>query len=466
MTKLDIFLRLISLLILIYFFAVSLTYVFLFILSFFGLLHHQIKNRFSTPNEILKAKITPPVSIIAPAYNEEKGIVSNVYSLLALKYGLFEVIVVNDGSADNTLETLKREFTLRKTAREYHPQIPTKEVRAIYKSQTISNLIVVDKSNGGKADSLNAGINVSLYPLFCCIDADSALERTSLLQIVHPFMEAYSRVTATGGLVRVANGCAFEEGRCVRVRTPEKWLPAFQIVEYFRAFLSGRMGLSMLGCLLVISGAFGLFKKEPVIQAGGYRTDIVGEDMELVVRLHRQFRRKESRAAIVFVPDPVCWTEAPESWKILSRQRNRWQRGLAESLFAHISMLLNPFYGTTGMISMPFFFFIEFLSPAVEFVGYFIFAAAYVRGAVDIYAVAAFFLFAIGFGVVLSLLSLLLEEITFHRYPNLRDLAKLILAAILENFGYRQYLTLVRGKGMIDWLSGKKMWGEMERKGI
>ncbi|MFH1620228.1 MAG: glycosyltransferase family 2 protein [bacterium] len=462
----DIFLRTTSLLILAYFFIVSLVYVLLFLLSFIGLVRHHLRSRFATPNEILKAKITPPVSILAPAFNEEKNIVASVRSLLNLNYGQYEVIVINDGSKDSTLETLSREFSLRKTARDYHPQLPSKEIRTIYRSRKDPKLIVVDKDNGGKADSLNAGINVSSYPLFCCIDADSVLEPDSLLLIVHPFMEAYSQVVASGGLIRVANGCRLENGKVAQINTPASWLANFQIVEYFRAFLSGRMGLSMLNCLLVISGAFGLFKKEPVIEAGGYRTDIVGEDMELVIRLHHNMRKLGKTAKICFVPDPVCWTEVPENLKMLSRQRNRWQRGLAESLTLHAGMLFNPRYGTVGLIAMPYFFFMEFLSPVIELVGYIIFAVAFTRGAVDIYAVLAFLFFAIFFGIILSLLALLLEEITFRRYPRIKDLSKLILSTILENFGYRQYIALVRGKGIIDWLRGNKKWGEMERKGI
>ena len=462
----DIFLRLLSIVILAYFFMVSLVYVLLFILSFVGLVRHHLRAKFATPNEILKARITPPVSILAPAFNEEKSIIASVKSLLSLNYGQYEVIVINDGSRDGTLEELKKEFQLRRTARDYNPQIPSRPVRAIYRSQKTQKLMVVDKENGGKADSLNAGINVSSYPLFCCIDADSVLEKDSLLLIVHPFMEAYSEVAASGGLIRVANGCSFANEKPAEVIAPGNWLASFQIVEYFRAFLSGRMGLSMLNCLLVISGAFGLFKKEPVINAGGYRTDIVGEDMELVIRIHHTMRREGKKPKICFIPDPVCWTEVPENLRTLSRQRNRWQRGLAESLFMHFGMMFNPRYGTVGMIGMPYFLLLEFLSPVVEFMGYGIFFLAFMQKAVDMYAIAAFLLFAVFFGIILSLLALLLEEITFRRYHRLQDLLKLIASAVLENFGYRQYLTAVRGKGIVDWLRGDKMWGKMERKGI
>lgn len=455
-----------SLVILAYFFVVSTFYIFIFLLSFKGLISHQIRSQFVTTKEILKAKITPPVSVMAPGYNEEKNIVASVNSLMGLDYGQFEVIVINDGSKDRTMDVLKKEFKLVKTFRKYNPQLPSKKVNAIYRSDKVDNLIVIDKENGGKADSLNAGINVSSYPLFCCIDADSVLEKNSLLRVVHPFMESYSKVVATGGLIRVANGCKYKGREIPEARISDKWLVNFQVVEYFRAFLSGRVGLSMLECNMVISGAFGLFKKKPVIDVGGYKTDIVGEDMELVVRLHHELRRNKKPCGIYFLPDTVCWTEVPENIKTLSRQRNRWQRGLAESLFMHLGMLFNPRYKTVGLIAMPYFFFIEFISPVIELFGYVIFIVGFFMKAISVVSFAAFFLLAVVFGLILSLLALLMEEVTYHRYKHVRDLLKLMAAAALENFGYRQYMAFVRAKGVYDWLRGHKSWGAMERTGI
>ncbi|MBI4249293.1 MAG: glycosyltransferase [Elusimicrobia bacterium] len=464
--KLALCLQFLSLAILAYFLLVSLYYVFLFLLSFISLLKHQLHSQFATANEIMKAKITPPVSILAPAFNEEKSVAASAHSLLNLTYGLFEVIVINDGSKDRTLEILIEEFKLQKTRRNYNPQIPTRPVRGIYRSPTFKNLLVVDKENGGKADSLNAGINISAYPLICSIDSDSLLERQALLRVVHPFMEAYTQMVATGGLIRVANGCGFNAGQALSVRTSGKWLVNFQILEYFRAFLTGRMGLSMFNCLLVVSGAFGLFKKEPVIEVGGYRKDVVGEDMELVVRLHHRLRKSKRPCGVAFIPDPVCWTEVPESLKILSRQRNRWQRGLAESLSLHWQMLGNPRYGSVGLIAMPYFVGIELLSPLVELFGYATFIFGIFQGAIEWKAFFAFLLLAVGFGLILSLLALLLEELAFRRYPGVRDLLRLMLAAVLENLGYRQFMAIVRAQGLWDWMRGRKAWGVMERRGI
>jgi len=464
--NLDFFLKLISFGVIAYFLLVNLFYILMFILSFVGLVKHKLRQRFATPNEIKKAKITPPISILAPAFGEELTIVASINSLLALRYGLYEVIVINDGSPDKTLEIMKDVFKLRKLARKYIAQIPTKPVKAIYRSEVNKRLIVIDKENGGKADSLNAGINVSNFPLFCCIDADSVLEPDSLLQIVYPFMENYSEVIAVGGLVRVANGCDIKEGEVNAVRTSDKWIVNFQIVEYLRAFLTGRVGLSMINALLIISGAFGLFKKETVVEVGGYRTDIVGEDMELVVRMHKIMRQKGKPCLVQFIPDPVCWTEVPETYKILGLQRNRWQRGLSESLTLNLNMLGNPRYGFVGTIAMPYFFFVEWLSPVIEIGGYLVFSFAIYRGAVEPFAFGMFFLLSAVFGMILSMLSLSLEEIAFRRYPRVKDLLKLALAGIFENFGYRQYMAVVRTKGLIDWARGQKSWGKMERTGI
>ena len=445
---------------------ISMYTLLIFCLSFVGLLQHRLKEKFATPLEIRKAKITPPVSILVPAHNEEKSIAASIKSLLNLEYGEFEVVVINDGSKDKTLDVMKEEFQLREIRQDSNHQIPTQKVNAVYRSRTCKNLIVIDKQNGGKADSLNTGINICSYPLFCCIDADSILEKHSLLRIAYPYMEAYSTVVATGGLVRALNGCTVKDGQVQTVKLSKKLIVNFQVLEYFRSFLSGRMGFSALNCLLIISGAFGLFKKQVVIEAGGYRHDTVGEDMELVVRLHHMLRKQKKNYSIQFIPDPVCWTEAPEDIGTLGRQRNRWQRGLGDSLLFHIEMLGNPRYGTVGMVSMPYFFFIEFISPIVEYVGYAFFILGIAFGTVDVRAGLLFFFLTVILGVLMSLISLLMEEITFDRYNRIRDLLRLIAAAVIENFGYRQYITFVRTKGLYDYIRGNKSWGVMKRAGI
>jgi len=452
--------------ILIYFFVVNGLYLLLFLFSCAVIIQYRLILRFRGPSEILKARVTPPISILVPAYNEEKVIVSSVRALLELNYPQYEVIVINDGSEDNTLDVLEKAFSLRRTAHVYHREIPTAAVKVVYRSKVYPNLWVLDKENGGKADALNAGTNFSQYPLFCAIDADSVLEKDALIRVIRPYMDRFQEVVAVGGIVRVANGCRITHGIVEEVGLAKKWLPNFQVVEYLRAFLSGRVAWGAWNALLVISGAFGVFKKQPVMDIGGYSTETVGEDMELVVRLHRRLRKQKRSYRIHFIPDPVCWTEVPHQWRMLARQRNRWQRGLGQALYRNLPMFANPKYGSIGMVAMPYFFLVELLSPAVELFGYTLFGIAIYLGVVYWEAVATFLILAVWMGIFLSLLSVLLEEFTLHRYPRVRNLLKLLFCAVLENFGYRQMTAFFRLRGLYDFARKENAWGFIERKGL
>jgi len=456
----------INVLILIYFAAINGIYLILIILSYFSIVRYHRLIRLQQWRRVIQSPTTIPVTIIAPAYNEEVTIVESVKSLLALQYPLFEAVVVNDGSKDETLETLKSAFDLRQVPAQLEEKVECQKVLGVYRSTTNPNLVVVDKMNGGKADALNAGLNISRYPLFCAIDADSLLEGDALLRVTRPFLEKPHTTVAAGGIIRVANGCHIEGGRVLRVGLAKNWLAVLQTVEYLRAFLFGRMGWDAIRSLLIISGAFGVFKKSVVIEAGGYSHDSIGEDMELVVRIHRLLREQGRRYEMHFIPDPVCWTEVPESLKILARQRNRWHRGLVDSLRRHRKMFLNPRYGTIGMIAFPYFVFFEMLGPVVELSGYIIVPLSYAFGILNLQFFFLFLSLAILLGVVLSTGSVVLEEISFRRYPHARDILKLVAVGILENFGYRQIHTWWRFTGMVDYFRKKTAWGKMERKGF
>lgn len=454
-----------DIIILIFFLILNGTYILMNLISFFSIRRYVSEMKAIDLHRIFRSTFYLPVTVISPAHNEEPTIVASTKSLLQLKYPEFEIIVVNDGSSDNTLAELQRAFKLRAILRTFIGKIPHQPIRAIYKSDDYPELVVIDKENGGKADSLNAGINVSRYPVFCTLDADSILERDCLLKIMRPFIEDPT-VAAVGGIVRIANNCVIKEGEVLEVRIPKSSLARFQVNEYLRAFLFGRVGWSVLNALLVISGAFGAYKKAPVVEAGGYRTDTIGEDMELVVHLHQFMREQKRPYHIVFIPDPVCWTEAPEDLKTLDKQRSRWQQGLKESLFLHIKMLLNPRFGLVGMAAMPFFFFMELWGPLVEFSGYFIFVLSIYFRLVDYIFAFYFFLVAFVLGVVLSVGSLVLEELSFRRYPRVTDLIILFFYAFLENFGYRQLHAWWRLKGLKNAFFGGGLWGEMKRKGL
>jgi cellulose synthase/poly-beta-1,6-N-acetylglucosamine synthase-like glycosyltransferase len=386
--------------------------------------------------------------------------------MLALRYPHHEVIVINDGSKDDTLQILIDEFKLYRSGRMPSGSLPTKPVHGIYESRDPIRLVVVDKENGGKADSLNAGINVARTPLVCAVDSDSLMEDEALLYVIKPFLEDETTI-ATGGIIRVANGCRVEGGRVIEVRTPRSWLALFQAVEYLRAFLGGRVAFSFLNSLLIISGAFGVFRREAVLEAGGFLNTTVGEDMELIVRMHKLWRSRRRPYRIVFVPEPVCWTEVPESRKVLKGQRKRWQRGTVESISLHKSMLLNPRYGVVGLFSFPYFLLFEMLGPSIELLGYVLTALGLLFGLIRVDVAILFLAVSILFGILLSMSSVVLEELTQRRYPRPLDLARLFFASILENLGFRQMLTIWRTRALFDALRGRQLgWGTMERRGF
>ena len=453
--------------VILFFVGVNITYTTLLLLSVREILYHMRHNRFTDYRAMVQSELTPPVSILAPAFNEEATILQSVKSLLKLSYGKYEVIVINDGSKDGTLALLLDTFVMRRCHQVYHPLIDAKPVRGMYKSKLpeYKNLVVVDKENGGKADALNVGVNVARHEFVCCIDADSLLEDDALQKVMKTFLED-NDVVAVGGIVRIANGCEVVNGRVVRVALSHRLLPIFQVVEYFRAFLCGRMSWQGINGLLIISGAFGLFKRSALLEVGGYRHDTVGEDMELVVRIHRTKREKRERYRIVFVPDPVCWTEAPETLKVLSRQRNRWHRGLLDTMLLHRKLLFNPKYGVVGMGAMPYFVFVELLGPIIELFGYVAMVVLFLMGSLHIQIAILFFIVALFYGIMYSVGAVLLEELSFRRYPNPRDLAVLLSFGVLENFGYRQITAWWRVKAFWDYFRGKKQWGTMQRKGF
>lgn len=408
--------------------------------------------------------LEPPISLLVPAYNEEATITASVLSMLQLSYPQLEIIVINDGSKDKTLEVLQREFALQPFPEALRVQLPTRPVRQIYRSTLYPNIKVIDKENGGKADSLNAGINASHFPLICGVDADSILQRDSLQRVVRPFLHDPTMI-ATGGTVRIANGCEVRDGFLTRVGLPRNPWALFQVVEYLRAFLFGRLGWSVINGMLIISGAFGVFRKDAVIEAGGYKPKTIGEDMELVVRMHRLFRAQKRPYRIEFVPDPVCWTEAPEDRATLRNQRIRWQRGLSESLSSNWGLMFSRNGGTPGWLAFPFMLLFEWLGPIVELLGYVFMICAFIFGWISWQAFAAFLFVAIGLGILLSATSLLLEEMAFHIYPKGRHLAVLALVVVLENFGYRQLNSFWRLIGLYRWAVNKESsWGVMQRK--
>jgi cellulose synthase/poly-beta-1,6-N-acetylglucosamine synthase-like glycosyltransferase len=448
-----------------YFVVLDLVFVTLVVIGWRAVNEYVARRPFRDYRYVGKSQLSMPVSILVPAYNEGPVIVSSVRSLLSSQFGELEVLVINDGSSDDTLPALIDAFDLVPVDRVPRANLPCEPITAVYLSASDPRIVVLDKVNGGKADALNAGIRYARYPLFCAIDADTMLDPGALARLVWEF-QASPATVAVGGIVRVVNGSQVDgDGRLLQVKTPRKMLINLQIVEYLRAFLGGRIGWSRLGMLLIISGAFGLFRRDVVVEAGGYDTTTVGEDAELVLRLHRHQRDRNRDCRITFFPDPICWTEAPASFKTFISQRDRWQRGLIEMMVRHRGMIGRRRYGGVGLVAIPYFILFELLGPVIEVLGYLGCVAAISVGAISVQFALALLGFAVLFGLVISFSVLLMEERAFRRYPDWRDLRRLVIAAFVENLGYRQLNSLIRVRAY--WtLWRSKGWGEMTRVGL
>jgi cellulose synthase/poly-beta-1,6-N-acetylglucosamine synthase-like glycosyltransferase len=415
--------------------------------------------------DIRESGLAPPISILVPAYNEGKSIVESVRSLFALRYPKIEVVVINDGSTDDTLESLIAAFGLRLTPRVYWQRIKGKPVRGIYWSPAHPWLWVLDKANGRKADAINAGINLASAPYVCVVDGDSVLEGDAMAAVMNAVLPHSTETVAAGGTVRIVNGCALDGNGVTTVGLPKSFLGASQVLEYLRAFLFGRVAWGELKTLMIVSGAFGVFRKDVLVDIGGFRHDTVGEDMDVVVRIHRRLRGIGRPYRVVFVPDPVCWTECPETLKGLRGQRERWQRGLGETLAHNQEMLANPRFGRIGLLAMPYFMVFEYLAPIMEVAGYVILPFGWALGLLDHRLFALFVGMAFAYGLCVSLTTLLLEELSFRRYRT-RHLLRLIGVAVLENFGLRQLESWWRLVALITWRGRPQTWASAPRQGF
>jgi cellulose synthase/poly-beta-1,6-N-acetylglucosamine synthase-like glycosyltransferase len=463
-------LHIIDLPILVYFLCINTSYLVLTVLAALELARHIRRLPFAGLEEAYASPLTQPVSVLMPAYNEEVGIVESVRAMLGLRYPEFEVIVVDDGSTDGMVARLQASFRLVQVPRVVPEDVAARgRVLEVWiPGDGVTPLVLVRKENGGRADALNAGVNAAQYPLVCMVDADSLLDPDALLTVSKPFADDPLHVIGTGGVIRAVNGCRVRAGRVVDIRMPKDWVARIQVVEYLRAFLLGRTGWSKLGALPLISGAFGLFRRDIVVAVGGFDPDSLGEDFELVTHMHRHMREKGVRDyRLVFVAEPVSWTEVPSTLKVLARQRRRWHRGLMQVLWRHRVMLLNPRYGRIGLFALPYYVLFELLAPVLELFGMFIVPIGLLVGAVNVPYALLFLSVAYGYAMLVSVAALAVEEFSFHRYSRWRDLGLAIAAAVLENFGYRQLTCLWRIQGLWSHLLRKKaVWGVMPRAGF
>jgi cellulose synthase/poly-beta-1,6-N-acetylglucosamine synthase-like glycosyltransferase len=450
-----------------YYLACNLAYPTMLIIALKTSAMHQRRLQSHRLNWIKESPMVPPITLLAPAHNEESSIRVAARNLLGLDYPQLEVIIINDGSEDRTLEELREEFRLRPVRAVYVPEAHSAPVRGLYRSAVDSRLVVIDKEAGGsKADAVNAGLNAATSPYVCVVDSDSLLERDALLRIMVPILEDPKRVIAVGGIIRVLNGSEIHGGQLQRVCLPRKSIEVIQVIEYLRAFLIGREAWAQGNMLMIISGAFGLFRTDLVRAVGGYRSRAIGEDFDLVARLHRHMLDKKADYQIRFVPDPMCWTEVPSDLRSLGRQRARWQKGLLDVLWPSRDMLFRPRYGRIGCFALPYLWLFELFAPVIEIVGIILIILAACLGVLSREFFVQFLLFGFAFATVISIGSVLQEEITYKRYNDWKDVARLISYCFFEHFPYRQMHMIWRLQGLWQYLRGDLVWKPMKRKGL
>lgn len=444
--------------ILVYFVLANAMYTVLMVISLYAVSIHSKFAASTSYEDIMDSPVTPPVALLVPSFNEQEVIVATVEALMDLRYPEKEVIVIDDGSTDQSLDRLIARFGLKRMDLIYRPVLQASTPYAFFHNPEIPELLVIAKPNGGKSDALNVGINMSRSPYFCTVDADSIVERDALLRLIAPIVHSNVNTIVSGGVVRIANGCIVERGKVVEIGLPKSWIERCQVVEYIRTFLFGRPGWNFLRANFITSGAFCLLQKEAVVLAGGFGTDTVTEDIDMIASLHEFMRKKKWKYNMVFTTDPVCWTECPKNFDMLARQRRRWQLGLMQTVMKHDKMIFGFRYGLLGMISMPFHAFIEAIGCVVETIGLVILPLSFFVGAMPFSLFLLLMFLAFGYGTLLSFASVLLAEATVRRYPKYSDMLTLMLYAMLENFGYRQMISFFRAQGVFRYIRGAQKW--------
>ncbi len=467
--------------------SLLLAYGLLAILSLTSIRRYMKKNASVDYNIIIESPLAPGISVIAPAFNEGITIIANTRSLLTFNYPKYEVILINDGSTDDTLEKLVDEFELVQVDYAYREKLLSKPVKRIFKSTNpaYDKLVVIDKVNGkSKADASNAGINVAAFDYYLCTDVDCILDKDTLIKLIKPFMDAetstvrevngdiqiqedYKRVIACGATLRMVNSCEVDEGLMMRVRPPRRILPRFQEMEYIRAFVLGKMGWDTINSVPNVSGGLGMFDKEVAIKAGGYDSLSLAEDMDLITRMGAYMTDNKKKYSVKYVPVTLCWTEGPTTLKVFGRQRSRWGRGLAQLMSTHRKILFNPRYGRMGMIVFPYHFFYELLAPIIEFLGILFYIYLIITKQINWPNAIILIVFVYTYSVMITTVALLWDQITFKYYKTWGETIGLCLMAFIEPFVYHPLIMFFALNGYFNFIIGKKhVWGNMQRQGF
>lgn len=448
--------------------SIALVYIIIMFMVFFIFVlfstikfkkHLKAKNSISN-FELNNLQDSIPVSLLVPLYNEEVTIVDTINSLLSIDYREYEIIAINDGSSDNSSLKVINEYNLKKIYKPMKKSIQTNEVvdvyKGIYKNRSIT---LINKVNGGKADALNVGINYCKYPIFVAIDADSVLESKSIKNIIAPFMKNKSTI-AVGGNIKISNNITIKNGRITKIDSPKKLIVCFQIIEYLRSFMTNRMTWDILSMNLIISGAFGAFSKKAVIDVGGYKRNTIGEDMELVMRMHKYYLEKKEQYSISYAPDAICYTQAPDKFKGLKTQRRRWQVGLIHCMSIHKSLFLDKRW----FLAKVYFLLFEMITPIIELFGMFIMLLSFILGIINLEFLLFYYGMIIVFGVAISTASILLESYVYKDFINTKVILKLIFLSIFEAIGYRQVVSIYRISAFIGYKKNKHKWGTITRR--
>lgn len=409
----------------------------------------------------------PGVTFIVPAHNEEITIVESVYSFLETKYQNIQVVVIDDGSSDHTSQNLINEFEMIPASIKRHSQLSPSKNHTIFKSTIYSNLLLVKRLNGGKAAAINLGLDYANTPYVCTVDADTIVEKDALTKAIRPFLLHKDSLLGVAGTLRIANGARLLHRGSVEGHLGGSNLVLFQVLEYIRAFYIGRIGWDHFDGTTLLSGAFSVFKREPLVEIGGFDPTSITEDLEVTIRLRNHFGNSRKGPRFKVIGEPVAWTQAPETLGDLRRQRIRWQRGLVSVLRNNWKLFLNPRYGVVGLFAIPYMVLFEWLGPFFEVAGYAVVLLGLYHQVILFDIFLSFFFGGLAYSILLTLLSIHVEESNYARHPNFkRDWTMFLFAAIFDNIGYRQLLSLLRLQAMIEILYKPARWGTHERKGI
>ena len=438
-------------------------YVWLMLVGF-AETRRRLRERAGDDLDMLAAtRFAPGVSVIIPAYNESGGMADAVRSLLEIDYPDFEVIVVNDGSTDDTLHRLVESLGLVPVGASSRDVVVSEPVTGYYRRPGDRRLLVVDKPNGGKADALNAGLNHCRHRYVCAVDADMVFTRTALSRAMREIVSDPAHIVGLTSFFEIAREPvrSLEDG--VRFTGPDtRPIFAFQTLEYLRSFFNNRIPWARHNFMLCAAGAFQIWRRDLVDEVGGWSPDFTCEDIELTFRVHRVLRARGAEYRIACLPDCVGVTEGPDTLRKLVAQRERWQRVILETCWDNRGMWFNPRYGKVGVLGLPYYLLSEIVAPVIEVLALATLAASAATGLVDWQEFVVLTLLIMLVNSALTTGALLMLDLNARTY-RLSRMIRLLALMPLEMIVYRPIMAWARVKGTWRYARGDKGWHKFER---